>query len=146
MEERLTHASRRVLAAAESEAAALGHASVSSEHLLLALLAMPLGTAGWAFAESGWGPDRLRATFRAALGNRPLGTPLRGLRSLDFLQALELAQAQADQRGHHFIDPDHLLLGALAESTGASDLLSQLGITRANLVAAVERRMWEGVE
>ena len=141
---RYTSALRDLLLAAESEAANLGHRAVTSEHLLLALIAAPLGTAGAAFAEHGWGPERLRHSLISALADRSDISSRLGSRTLDFMQALELAQAEADQRGHHYIDPDHLLLGVLSELTAAAAALSRLGIMRSSLYSAVEQRMWSG--
>jgi ATP-dependent Clp protease ATP-binding subunit ClpC len=143
--ERYTAAVRDLLLAADAEAATLGHRAVTSEHLLLALIAAPGGTAGAVFAGQGWGPDRLRQILISALADRSYITSSLGARTLDFLQALELAEAEADHRGHYYVDPDHLLLGVISESTAAAQALAQLGIMRSAIYVAVEQRMW-GVE
>lgn len=142
--DRTTAAVRDLLLAADAEAAALGHGSVTSEHLLLAVIAAPLGTAGGVFAEQGWGPERLRASLVAVLADHGTGASALGARTLDFMQTLELAQAEADQRGHYYVDADHLLLGVLSESTAAAAVLTRLGIMRSALYVAVEQRLWSG--
>ena len=88
------------------------------------------------------GPDRLRKSLSSALADQSYNSSSLGARTLDFLQALELAEAEADHRGHHYVDPDHLLLGVLSESTAAAQALSQLGIMRSAIYVAVEQRMW----
>ena len=140
--ERYTAAVRNLLLAADAEAATLGHRAVTSEHLLLALVAAPGGTAGGVFAEQGWGPDRLRQSLVGVLADQSYSSSSLGARTLDFLQALELAEAEADHRGHYYVDPDHLLLGVLSESTAAAQALAQLGIMRSAIYVAVEQRMW----
>jgi ATP-dependent Clp protease ATP-binding subunit ClpC len=144
--ERYTTAIRDLLLAADAEAAALGHRAVTSEHLLLALIAAPGGTAGAVFAEHGWGLSRLRQSLRSALKDQSYSSSLLGARTLDFLQTLELAEAEADHRGHYYVDPDHLLLGVLSESTAAAQTLAQLGIVRSAIYVAVEQRMWGAQE
>ena len=142
--ERYTATVRDLLLSAEAEAEALGHGSVTSEHLLLSLVTAPLGTAGGVFAENGWGPDRLRQALRSVLADRLSAASALGPRTLDFMQTLELAVLEADHRGHYYIDPDHLLLAVLSDATAAAVTLSRLGIMRAAIYAAVEQRMWGG--
>jgi ATP-dependent Clp protease ATP-binding subunit ClpA len=144
--ERYTAAVRELLVAADAEATALGHGSVTSEHLLLALIAAPLGTAGGVFAEHGWGPERLRTSLLACITESSGSSPTLGARTLDFMQALELAEGEADRRGHYWVDPDHVLLALLSEATSAAELLARLGIMRSAIYVAVEQRMWSGRE
>lgn len=144
--DRYTAAARELLLAADVEASKLGHAATTSEHLLLALISAPLGTAGAAFAENGWGPERLHQRLLAELtAQTPTPSPF-GRRTLDFLQALELAEAEADRRGHYYVDPDHLLLGVLNEATAAAEALGRLSIMRSAIYVAVEQRMWGALD
>jgi ATP-dependent Clp protease ATP-binding subunit ClpA len=64
MFERFTHAAREVVVHAHEEAAALGHAQVGSEHLLLAV-----ATGGGLPAALGIDPDGLRAAVAATPGD-----------------------------------------------------------------------------
>jgi hypothetical protein len=106
------------------------------------LIAAPLGTAGSVFAEHGWGPERLRTSLVACITDAAGGSSGLGARTLDFMQVLELAEAEADHRGHYHVDPDHLLLAVLSEGTAAADGVERLGIMRSAIRAAVEQRMW----
>jgi ATP-dependent Clp protease ATP-binding subunit ClpC len=146
IDKRLTAGARTVLENAEVEARELGHGWVGSEHVLLALLREPGGCAGWAFADIGWEPERLRDRIvLAASTEQPTpGARERGFSS-ELEHALARATAEADRLGHHFIESDHLLLGILADDTTAVEMISGLGIVRGNLTSFVERRFWEGV-
>lgn len=138
---RFTAAARDLLTEAERLADELGHGSASSQHLLLALVSAPLGTAGAAFAENGWGPERLRQRLLTEVTGQMPAASLSSRRTLDLLQALELAEAEADRRGHYYVDPDHLLLGVLNEASAAAEALARLGIMRSAIYVAVDQRM-----
>lgn len=146
MIDRFTAAAQRVLEAAEAEARELGHPWVGTEHVLLALLHEPGGCAGWAFADIGWEPERLRDRILLAAGADRI-MPDRSERgfSAELSRALARATAEADRLAHHFIESDHLLLGVLSDGTTAVEMVTALGIVRGNVTAFVERRLWEGV-
>ncbi|MFG3227833.1 Clp protease N-terminal domain-containing protein [Kitasatospora sp. NPDC048194] len=68
MFERFTDQARNVVTSAHEEAAALGHAQIGTEHLLLALLGVPDDPAAAVLIESGLDQETARRAVCALLG------------------------------------------------------------------------------
>jgi len=121
MWDRFTERAKRVILLAEEEAGHLGQKYVSTEHLLLGLIADRNCVAVHILDQLGVGPGRIRSEIerQAARGDdredakRQL-TP-RAKRVIDF------AHLEARQLNNHYIGTEHLLLGLLRvdEALGA---------------------------
>lgn len=137
MFERFTDPARRVMVRAQDEAGVLGHDSVDTEHLLLALVQEGEGAAARVLELLAIGPEAVRQRVERAVG--PGGPPVSG--PVPFAprakEALRLAVRESVQLGHRNIGTEHLLLGLLSEGGGvAARALSSLG---ADLDKARER-------
>lgn len=119
--ERLTPASKDVLAAARAEAIEAGHPFVGVEHLLLGLLHEDDSEVTHLFAAMGVDPVRLSQEARAALVQRHANQDLSTNPPLtpDVSLVLQLSAAEADERRTGAIDPQHLVLGLIAARRGA---------------------------
>ena len=114
--ERFTARAREVVVDAQEEAAMMGHESIGTEHLLLALLrettcAITLEQAGLALEDGR--QEVLRAVGRGNLVGAeqlPFSAPAK--------QAFELALREALALGRDQLGPEHLLLGVLAVEDG----------------------------
>lgn len=125
--QRLSAPSGRVLAAASYEAHALGHGSIETEHILLALLGEPsvaaaLDALSLSPAEVREAVERhVEAGTSVEPGPRPLGPGAKG--------ALELALRESFSGGEGVIGPEHILLAlAAGEDRTAGRVLHELGV------------------
>ncbi len=138
---RFTLESAWVLGAATDTARQLGAARVTSLHLLAALLGAADTTRAVFEAQLGLAPDDLTPHLQATAmlpyashGHMPLAG--------DVQAALGAAIGQAWNRGHQAVTPLHLAMGlAQAGRSAALDLLADLGVPQAELVAVLERAM-----
>lgn len=127
MFERFTDPARRVVVLAQEEARRLGHATIGTEHLLIALLVDDEGEASHALpshvstaavrthVEAVAGRDQ-----HAPAGDIPFGPEAK--------EALMGALQEAEGLGHEHVGTGHLLLGLLREGDGrACQALEALG-------------------
>ncbi len=127
--ERFTHRARRALTGAQQEAERLGHRTIDTPHLLLALIQEDGGVAGRALAELHVRYDPAREIVVELFGDEQLkpGTLLE--LSADTKHALELGVSEARRLGHDFIGTEHILLGILQLSEcSAAKVLVRLNI------------------
>jgi ATP-dependent Clp protease ATP-binding subunit ClpC len=129
---------------AAEEARRLGHRRVGSEHLLLALLAEPDGSAADVLAalKLEWGAvraeiqDLMPGSGRPIEGDLPLTDSAAG--------ALRQAEAAARRLGAPVIDTDHLLLGISRQHEGiGSRVLTDFGATTEKIRSLIERETAE---
>jgi ATP-dependent Clp protease ATP-binding subunit ClpB len=123
--ERLTQKSQEALQEAHGQASAAGHPELTPEHLLHALLTQQDGIVPAVLAKTGAAVQDLVTLAGRTLERQPrvqgggepaLGRRLRGV--------LEAAQQAAKKGGDEYVSTEHLLLGILAEGSGAAfDLL-----------------------
>lgn len=128
----LTERSRRVLDLARSEAVALGHEYVGTEHLLLGLLREGEGVAAAVVLGLRVDSDALRARAVATLqrGAAHGGDPQRLPFTSRTQAALRLADDEARALHHSYVGTEHLLLGLLREERGiGAQLLVDAGVT-----------------
>jgi ATP-dependent Clp protease ATP-binding subunit ClpC len=134
--ERLSEPSTRALAAASYEAHALGHEAVDTEHLLLALLGE--GSVVASLQALGTGVQDVREAIEghvergesAGPGPRPFAAGAK--------RVLELALRESLSRGDGIVDPEHVLIGLVADEEGvAGRVLRELGIDIESLRADV---------
>lgn len=140
--DKFTEGARRVLSGAQAEAQRLNHNWIGTEHLLLGLIREGEGIAAQALADLGVDLGRARSAVSSIVGpGERLVTGEVGL-TPRAKKAIELAVAEANRRGHHWIGTEHLLLGLLVEGEGvAVGVLESLGASRQRVREAVERRM-----
>lgn len=129
MFERFTDVGRQVMATAQSEARALRHNYVGTEHVLLALLSTD-SAAAQALTAQGVTHEVVRDRVLAIEGAGSAAVPSSG--QVPFhprtKKVMELALREALPFGHNFIGPEHLLLGIVTEGEGvAARTLDQLG-------------------
>ena len=122
---------RAVLMKSRNEAAALGHEYVGTEHLLLALVHDPDGTAATVLSGLGAPPEAVAELVMRTVspGHAPdrRQEPPYTFRSK---KVLELAMMAARNLHHDHVGAGHLLLGLLREEMGiGSQVLTQFGVT-----------------
>jgi hypothetical protein len=66
-------------------------------------------------------------------------------RSEQARRVLDLARAEAEGFGHRYLGPEHLVLGVLADGSGASRVLRSFGVTLAGARLALRRLADRGV-
>lgn len=131
MFERFTDRARRVVVLAQEEARLFNHDHIGTEHLLLGLLHDPDGVPGMALSSEGITLKAVRGQLHQVVGRRRRRRARRQ-KHLPFSarakRALESASQQASQARRPVVDPEHLLLGLLAQHEGlAVSLLENLG-------------------
>jgi ATP-dependent Clp protease ATP-binding subunit ClpA len=154
--ERMTPAARAALDAAEREARRLGHDTVGSEHLLLALTSSDvvagldvdrdaLRAALADAAEEAYGDRAALATIGIDLdevmqrvaelyGVRVLGrNGGRPRRAASAERMLAAARREARSEGTRGVAPEHLLLGALASAASGAGVLLAHGVASSDV-------------
>jgi len=140
MFERFTDCARRSVVLAQEAASAMGHAEVTTGHLLAGLAAEDGGVASIALANLCLMPDDARVAMRdqrAGTWPRPAHIPFTpGLK-----KAMENALREAIVMTHAYIGTEHLLLGLLCdpEDGPAAQILTGAGITPTDIRAEVMR-------
>lgn len=143
MLERFTAEARQVVVRAQEEARALGHGSIGTEHLVLALAKVDSGIVVEVFAELGITSDAVRQQVRKRLGPGPDGggdgqVPLTALAK----RVLELSLRESLSCEQQNIRPEHLLLAvARVDQGGGSEILRALGADPDQIRTAVRRRV-----
>ncbi len=130
---RFTGEARQIVIGAQVEAHGRGDRQIRTEHLLLALVA-DAGPAASVLVAGGTTLEQIREAADEALG--PAGTATKG--HIPFApeskKVLELALREAIRAKEGGIGPEHILLGMLRDETsGASGILTGLGITRSGV-------------
>ena len=134
----MTVKSREALYAASAEAQTRGNPSVSSLHLLHAVLTQPDGIAPSVLARIGISVESAIRDVELALDRLP---EVRGDASLTFHRdaavMLETAQSEADAMSDDYVSTEHLLLAATSAGGEAAELLAQSGVRRDEVLAAL---------
>jgi ATP-dependent Clp protease ATP-binding subunit ClpA len=134
---RFSSKARDAVAAAQQEAHGLGHEEVSSEDLLLGLLAVEDGGAARALNALGIEPDSVRERVQRGPG----GPEGKLTFSRQAKKGLELALREAFHYGHNHIGTEHVLLGLVRAGGEAAELLDRLGADADRIRAEVERTL-----
>jgi ATP-dependent Clp protease ATP-binding subunit ClpC len=114
--ERYTDRARRVVTLATGEANLLGHADITTGHILLALITEGDGVAGQALKSLGVTLDGARERLRPRIVSRPAEDPHRvPLFRPQAKKVLEIALREALQLGHNYVGTEHILLGLARE-------------------------------
>ena len=118
MFERFTESARQVIVQAQSEARALKHGYIGTEHILLGLLLEGEGVAAWTLAKFDVTVDSVRREVAATVEPQDPGTEQMPF-SPRAKQLLERALREALSLGHNYIGTEHVLLAVLAEEDSA---------------------------
>ena len=116
-----TPRAQQVLQLARREAERLNHSCISTEHLLLGLLALDDGIAPKILADRKLDLDTFRTAVEQAVGTGP---DMKTLGALPYTprvkKVLAMAGTEARSMGHRYIDDPHILLGLLRETEGVA--------------------------
>ncbi len=134
--ENFTNRAAVVVLKAQNAARERGHAELTSQHLLLGLLAEWDGLAGQALEAAGASRDAVTQAVEGALP--PTGEP--SLEQVPFSaglkKVLELTVREALRLGHAYVGTEHLLLGLLESGDEPTvGLLTGLGVSKTGVEA-----------
>src|ERR687898_845093 len=134
-----THRAAEALATAQREARSSDHQRIAPEHLLVALLADPDGVVYPVVRRAGADPGMLRTRASEALDRIPkvYGPEQETVASPQLGRLLERARKEAAALGDQYVSTEHLLLALTEGSSAAARLLTDAGVTREALLAAL---------
>ncbi len=113
-----TQRAQAALRLAQETSAQLGHGYVGSEHLLMGLLKEGQGVASKVLTQAGLDSQSVETALTRLVGvGAPGGAPSQGL-TPRCKKIIELAIAEANRLGHHYVGTEHLLMGLLREGDG----------------------------
>jgi hypothetical protein len=123
--ERFTQQARQVVVGAQEEARAMGHGSIDTEHVLLALVDDEDGIPAHVFADLAVTSAQVRGLVAERLGPGSAEVTEGGIPFSPVAEkVLEVSQREALPRRHE-IGPEHLLLGIVrVKESGASQILA----------------------
>ncbi|NVI86949.1 ATP-dependent chaperone ClpB [Actinomadura sp. BRA 177] len=142
MDYKLTQKSQEAVSVAVRRAAAEGHPEVEPEHLLVALIALPDGTAVPLLEAVGadWQAIRRRAEEQLAAKPKAQGSTVSSPRLAAQLQrSINTAANRAQQLEDEYVSTEHLLVGLAADGGPAAGLLKEFGATPQALLDAFEK-------
>jgi hypothetical protein len=123
---RFTDKARRIVMDAQTQARALNHNYIGTEHLLLAL-SNGDGVAGDVLRSLGVTPAGVRDKIESIVGEGEKSPPGHIPFTPRSKKVLELSLRESLRLGHNYIGTEHVLLGILRESQGlAMQILSEL--------------------
>jgi Clp amino terminal domain, pathogenicity island component len=127
---RFTDRARHVVVASEEEARTAKHDYLSTEHMVLGLLAEPEGLAAKALVQQGITPEQLRASIKVVMGEPRDSVPTHIPFTPPAKKALELTVREALRLGHNYIGTEHILLGLMCEDNVGAKVLTGLGFSK----------------
>ncbi|GHF26991.1 hypothetical protein GCM10018790_00320 [Kitasatospora xanthocidica] len=127
---RFTPRARKVMVASQEEARKAGNAEITTEHLLLGLLAQPEGIGVKALAAQGVAPEALRAAATAVLPDSVDELPTLIPYDARCKKVVELTFREALKLGHNYVGTEHILL-ALLEQENGQGILTGLKVDKA---------------
>ena len=137
--DRLTIKSQMALQEAHQQASARHHQQIEPEHVLYALLTDPEGVVFPLLHQLGIVPKQLRDRVDELLNRKPKvyaeGVQI-GL-APSTARVLEAAGREAEQLTDEYISTEHLLLAMLQAEGAAASLLTEAGVTRDAVLAAL---------
>ncbi|MGI5324993.1 ATP-dependent chaperone ClpB [Actinomadura nitritigenes] len=142
MDVKLTQKSQEAVSVAVRRAAAEGHPEVEPQHLLVALIGLPEGTAVPLLEAVGadWQAIRRRAEEQLAAMPKAQGSTVATPRlSGQLNRAINTAGARARQLEDEYVSTEHLLVGLAADGGPAAGLLKEFGATPQALLDAFEK-------
>ena len=136
--EKFTIKSREALADSQEAAEAAGHPEVVPMHLLAALLEQEDGIVVPIIRKLGGGVDRIKSAVDAELAKLPRVQGGNVYMANAFREVLRKAQTEADGLSDEYVSTEHLLLALCDKGEAAAKLLSQQGVTRDAVLAAMK--------
>lgn len=138
--EKLTNRSREALMAAHNLAIEHGHQEIRPVHLLKALMEQNDGLVASLFKKIGVQENTLNAAVDRELKSQPSvqGENVQVYNSREFSQVLISAAQTAETMKDEYVSVEHLLLGMIDAGGKTAQLLSQNGITREKVLAALQ--------
>jgi hypothetical protein len=135
---RFTERARTSIREAQAASTRLGHSYVSTEHLLLGLLAVPEGIAGRILAEHEITTERVDAFITDLVGTSATTGGVVGAFTPRAASCLVKSLTEALTMGHNYIGTEHILLGLYGEKQGlAAKLLRDAGLPKKDAQARV---------
>ncbi|MBO2465793.1 ATP-dependent chaperone ClpB [Actinomadura violacea] len=142
MDVKLTQKSQEAVSVAIRRAAAEGHPEVEPQHLLVALIGLPEGTAVPLLEAVGadWQAIRRRAEEQLAAMPKAQGSTVATPRmSGQLSKVINTAGARAQRLEDEYVSTEHLLVGLAADGGPAAGLLKEFGATPPALLDAFEK-------
>ncbi len=142
--DRFTKKARQVLTYAQEEAQLMNHGYIGTEHLLLGLVREQTGIPAKILHDLGVDLQKTREIVEEMVGKGKRGQFGRVSLTPRTKRVIELAVDEARRMGHHYIGPEHLLLGLVREGDGiAADVLQTLGLNLDKLRSLTLQQMRE---
>jgi ATP-dependent Clp protease ATP-binding subunit ClpB len=142
MDYKLTQKSQEAVSVAVRRTAAEGHPQVEPQHLLVALIGQPEGTAVPLLEAVGadWQAVRRRAEEQLAGLPKAAGSTVSSPQmSRQLIVAVNTAANRAKQLEDEYVSTEHLLVGLAADGGPAAGLLKEFGATPQALLDAFEK-------
>jgi ATP-dependent Clp protease ATP-binding subunit ClpA len=137
-----TPRAQQALALARREADRLSHAFVGAEHLLLGLIRLGQGVAVTVLAKLGLELENVRVEVERLLGKGPSRPSMNIPYTPRVKRILAAAAREARALNHTYVGTEHLLLGLLAESDGATaQLFKHFGVDCAKTRTEIMREL-----
>ncbi len=135
--DKFTIKSQEALGESQSMAGELGHAEVTPEHLLLALLKQADGVVRPVLSKLGADPSIAERRLEDVLDKRPKVFGASPYISPSLKAALDVSMREAEKLRDEYVSTEHLLLGILASRGEASSLLESLGVSAEGVYRAL---------
>lgn len=135
--DKFTIKSQESLADAQSLAGERGHAEVTPEHLLMALLAQADGVVRPVLSKLGADPLIAERRLGEILDKRPKVFGASPYVSQALKAAIDASLQEAEKLRDEYVSTEHLLLGILSATGEAASLLKSLGVTAEGIYRAL---------
>jgi ATP-dependent Clp protease ATP-binding subunit ClpB len=139
--DRFTQKMQEAVQAAQSVASQFHHTEITNEHFLRALLDQTDGVTRPLLEKIGISVANLYSTLNAELERRPQvhGGTVDVMISHELRDVLDAAEQEMSKLKDEFISAEHYLLALTSANVSATKLLRQLGLTRDNLMQALQQ-------
>src|SRR4030081_1167638 len=139
--DRFTQKMQEAVQAAQSVASQFHHTEITNEHFLRALLDQTDGVTRPLLEKIGISVANLYSTLNAELERRPQvhGGTVDVMISHELRNVLDEAEQEMSKLKDDFISAEHYLLALTSANVSATKLLRQLGLTRDNLMQALQQ-------
>src|SRR6202045_1283306 len=139
--DKFTQKMQEALQAAQDIASQFNHQEISNEHFLSALLDQSDGITQPLLEKIGVQPNQLRERLASELERRPkvTGASVDLRLSNELRSVLDGAEKEMSKLKDEFTSAEHYLLALTSANVSATKLLRQLGLTRDNLMQALQQ-------